>query len=115
MKLRKLKHSALMLALTAGLAPAHAAVFAETEPNDTLATAQVISDPGSLQTVINGARTFLDPSDDFFRFMVDHNALAVAEPVFNHPRADLDFKHLSAIGQGKAEQRIAFRRTARPE
>ena len=70
MNLPKLKQTAIALAMLATGATAHAGVFNETEPNNTLATAQVISDPGSMQTVINGARSFNDPSDDFFRFMV---------------------------------------------
>ncbi len=48
---------------------ASAAVILETEPNDTLAGAQVIT---SLDPTLNiqGARTFDDPSDDFFSFLV---------------------------------------------
>jgi hypothetical protein len=64
------RRTALAVLLSTPLAAAQAAVFSEVEPNDTLATAQLISDPGSVQTVINGARTFSDPSDDFFRFSV---------------------------------------------
>nr|WP_259372786.1 PPC domain-containing protein [Schlegelella koreensis] len=54
----------------ATLGTAQAGVFNETEPNNSLAAAQVISDPGSSQLVINGTRTFGDASDDFYRFMV---------------------------------------------
>ena len=65
-----LKRAAVALCVAAALPAAHAGVFSETEPNDSLAGAQLISDPGSLLTVINGARTFNDSSDDFFRLFV---------------------------------------------
>jgi hypothetical protein len=50
-------------------APAAAVIVGELEPNDTSGTAQmVITADNVLQ--INGARTFVDPSDDFFAFEV---------------------------------------------
>jgi hypothetical protein len=67
------RRTALALLLSTPLVAAQAAVFTEVEPNNSLAAAQVITDPGSVQTVINGQRTFNDPSDDFFRFSVAAN------------------------------------------
>jgi hypothetical protein len=67
------RRTALALLLSTPLVAAQAAVFTEVEPNNTLATAQLISDPGSVQTVINGQRQFSDASDDFFRFSVAAN------------------------------------------
>ncbi|HEX2540857.1 MAG TPA: PEP-CTERM sorting domain-containing protein [Caldimonas sp.] len=69
------RQTALALLLSAPLVAAQAAVFAEQEPNNTLGTAQVITDPGSVQTVINGQRSFNDASDDFFSFNVAGNTL----------------------------------------
>jgi hypothetical protein len=68
------RRTALALLLCTPLAAAQAAVFTEVEPNNTLATAQLISDPGSVQTVISGQRAFNDASDDFFRFNVAANS-----------------------------------------
>lgn len=45
------------------------ATVMELEPNDTLATAQFIDNRAASFT-IDGARTFTDPSDDFFSFKV---------------------------------------------
>jgi hypothetical protein len=70
------------------LAPAHAGTFAEVEPNDTFATAQVISDPGSFLTVINGSRTFGNPSDDFFRFTVASATFLQITSTSSSPFAD---------------------------
>jgi PEP-CTERM motif len=64
------KQAAIGLGIAAALPAVHAGTFPEVEPNDTLAGAQIISDPGSAQTFINGERTFANPSDDFFRFTV---------------------------------------------
>lgn len=68
--MKRWKRAALALSMAAALPAASAATFAEVEPNSTPATAQVISDPGSLTTIINGARSFADASDDFYRFTV---------------------------------------------
>lgn len=66
-----LRRSALSLALMAScVAPAQAGVVAEVEPNDSYAMAQLVAATGVPQTIINGARTFADPSDDFFRLFV---------------------------------------------
>jgi hypothetical protein len=65
------KQLATALCLASVLATAEAGVVPEAEPNNTVAGAQLINDPGSAQTTITGARTFADPSDDFFRFMVN--------------------------------------------
>ena len=59
-----------VLALAFAMAgPASGAVIQESEPNDTLATAQVINSL-DLALRIEGTRTFADPSDDFFSFSV---------------------------------------------
>lgn len=66
-----LKRSALSLALTAScVVPAQAGMVSEVESNDSYATAQLVAGTAVAQTIINGARTFADPSDDFFRFFV---------------------------------------------
>jgi hypothetical protein len=67
------RRTSLALLLCTPFVAAQAAVFIELEPNNTLATAQLISDPASVQTVIIGERTFNDASDDFFRFNVGAN------------------------------------------
>jgi len=68
--MRLLKLAAIGLAVASAWPVARAGNFNESEPNNTFAGAQLINDPGSVQTVINGQRTFQDPSDDFFRFFV---------------------------------------------
>lgn len=72
MNVSALRNTGITLALLAAIAaPAHANVIGETEPNDTLAAPQVVPQvAGDPITTINGARTFADPSDDFYRFMV---------------------------------------------
>ena len=50
-------------------APASAAFVNEAEPNDTWATAQFVPNSAAL-IVIDGGRTFANPSDDFFSFDV---------------------------------------------
>lgn len=62
------------LALAGALPVVQAAVITEFEPNDSVAGAQVISATDTVLQ-INGARTFADPSDDFFRFQVRRGGL----------------------------------------
>ena len=69
------KNTALGLCIASVVPAVSAGTFGEAEPNNTFATAQVISDPGSFSTVINGVRSFADASDDFFRFFVAGPAL----------------------------------------
>lgn len=54
--------------------PAMSGVVVETEPNDTLASAQFITN-GSVSFRIDGERTFDNPSDDFFAFEVRSGGL----------------------------------------
>lgn len=57
-----------LCACIAGAAGSTAA-YTETEPNDTLATAQIVGNPvGGF--LIDGGRSFANPSDDFFSFWV---------------------------------------------
>ena len=68
----KLKTAGSAVAAAAWLlatAPASATLVEESEPNDTRVTAQVIVNSEPL-IVINGGRTFANPSDDFFSFDV---------------------------------------------
>jgi hypothetical protein len=52
-----------------GFGTTAATAATETEPNDTLATAQFVANTGG-SLVIVGQRSFADPSDDFFSFDV---------------------------------------------
>ena len=80
--------TALVLCVAAAGPLATAGTVTETEPNDTLATAQVVTDPGSLTTVINGTRTFTDASDDFFRIFVGTPGLLTISASSTDPFAD---------------------------
>ncbi|MEO8936482.1 MAG: PEP-CTERM sorting domain-containing protein [Burkholderiaceae bacterium] len=71
MQTQWLKCCALSLTVAAAAAlPAHAGTVSEVESNDTYATAQLVASAAAAQTVVNGERSFADPSDDFFRFFV---------------------------------------------
>lgn len=64
-----------VLALLLAMPLAVTATVAEVEPNNSLATAQVLTGGGNGMLGVAGERSFADPSDDFFAFYVARGGL----------------------------------------